>query len=335
MNRLLAILLFLTGQSAQAIIVFREDGRNLTPPADPTAAALWAAQGSWQGATGVAVSAHWFITAMHLGGSVGRFYDQGGKCYQVVQAAEIPHTDLALMRVDGTLPNWVELWDETGGTELKHEALLMGRGAARGQEILLADGFKPGWSWGDSDGKLSWGTNEIVEFFDAGPELGSLLVWSWDQGLGPDEGTLAAGDSGGGLFLKDAAGHWRLAGIQFDVDPSMGGKDTQYSRTADGKDPFWAAIHDGHHLWRGVLGEPYRSAAPLDDHPAPMWAGASRIAPHAELIRRIISPGSQVANDYPPRIIWSPRKLLALGGGLGGLSLLGLAWRFCGKRAHR
>ncbi len=297
---------------ARAIIVFREEGRNFGTPADPTLQKAWASHGHWQGGTGVCISPHWFITALHLGVNVGSFFDLNGKSYAAVESAGIPGTDLVLFRVEGEFPQWMELWDESSGSELKQPCFLMGRGAARGQEILLPNGTKPGWRWGESDGKLSWGTNQVEEYFAAGEDLGSLLVWSWDQAAGLDEGTLASGDSGGGLLLQDQAGNWRLAGIHFDVDPSVGGKETQYSFTASGTDSFWAAIHDGRQMWRGVLGETFREVGALQEHPSPMWCGATRIAPQAALIRSIIAPGSHLASAYPPRMVWGKHKLQSL-----------------------
>ena len=140
------------------------------------------------------------------------------------------------------------------------------------------------------------------------------------------KGHCPSGDSGGGLFLKDAAGHWRLAGIHFDVDPSVGGKETQYALTESGDDSFWAAIHDGRGLWRGLLGEKFRAMGQLEDHPAPMWSGATRIAPQATLIRSIIAPGSAEAAKYPPpRIIWGKHKILGVKI-TGGLLVLVLGW---------
>jgi hypothetical protein len=317
------------GPQARAIIVYNEDGRNLTSPDDAGLKACWDAHGSWQGATGVAVSPQWFLSALHVGKDTGRFFDLNGKSYQTIEAAAVPNTDLVLMKVDGTLPHWVELWDESCGAELKQSGVVIGRGCARGQEILLPNDAKPGWLWGESDGKLSWGRCELAEYFDTGPTLGSLLVWAWDRKQGADTGTLSAGDSGGGLFLKDAQGKWRLAGIHFDVDPSVGGKDTQYSKNASGADPFWACIQDGRGLWRGVLGEAYRPAHTLDDVAAPMWAGSSRVAPHAGLIRSIIAPGSTAASQYPPpAVIWGPHKLHALV--VAGFLCIGMAlrWRY-------
>lgn len=314
-------------QPLSAIIVFDEPGRQLEPPADAKMREGWNLHGAWQGATGVLVGRDWFLTVAHVGTHVGSFFDWNGHAYHTTEVVAVPHSDLLLYRVDETFPAWIELWDADCGREISHSALLLGRGCARGLPIQMKNLPSPGWLWGESDGRLSWGTCDVKEIFQAGADLGELLVWTWDRSGGPTTGTLSAGDSGGGLLLQDPQGTWRLAGLHFDVDPAVDGADTQYSFTEAG-DPFWAAIHDGRGLWRGVLGMSFKA---IDaDAPAPlsMWAGATRIAPHADFIRSVIAPGSRVGEGFRPAFHWSARKIAILLAGLVGLGglLLCIRW---------
>ena len=311
-------LLVLMISRAHGIIVFRDPGRQLEPPADVEMRRCWDLHGAWQGATGVLVAKDWFITAAHMGTRVGAFFDWGDRAYRTTEAIAVPNSDLMLFRVDGEFPDWVELWEESNGNEAERPALLIGRGCARGAQVELPGQPSPGWFWGESDGRLSWGQNEISHVFEGGETIGQLLVWTWDRG-GPDlEGTLGVGDSGGGVFLKDDQGRWRLAGIHFDVEPSVGGADTQYS-LSETDDLFWAAIHDGRSLWKGALGMPRKPVEVLADQPAPMWAGASRISPHASYIKSALAHALPVETRGTPYFPERSSLLVLAGAGVAGL----------------
>ena len=296
-------------QPAGAIILFTKEGRQLNPPSDPAMRRCWDAHGSWHGVTGITIAPNWFITVAHVGSHPGGFFELNGKSYHTAEVVAVPHTDLLLYRINGEFTNWVELWDDTCGQEIRRPTLLLGRGTARGAEISLPGFPSPGWLWGDSDGKLSWGTNEISEVLDAGPDLGPLLIWTWDRSAGETEGTLSSGDSGGGAFLRDNKGQWRLAGIHFDVDPSVGGGETHYAMDENGDHSFFAAVHDGRGLWRGIVGLPFTKLDPDAVKPIPMWAGSTRIQPHAKFIRDVIKPGSTFGSDFRPQTLLSLRKV--------------------------
>jgi hypothetical protein len=75
-----------------------------------------------------------------------------------------------------------------------------------------------GWRWGDGDRVQSWGENVVTEAFDAGPGYGRLLYFTFDANGGPNESHLSVGDSGGGVFVQNAAGQWKLAGTNWLVD---------------------------------------------------------------------------------------------------------------------
>jgi hypothetical protein len=324
------------GTVAWAIVDFSPEGRGLTPPQDETLQQAWKAHGQWKGATGVAIAPDWFITVAHLGSSLSGYFDLNGKSYRAKEVVEVPKSDLLLYRVEGLFSHWVELWDETHGSELGRNAILMGRGAARGELVQKSQGGAHGWLWGASDGQLSWGTNQVLERFDAGPNLGDILVWTWDQEIGGTEGTLSAGDSGGGLFLLDAIGQWRMAGIHFDVDPGVDGVDTQYSFTNDEDKLFWASIYDARGLWRGVFGETLRQINDAAEKPVPMYAGSTRLAPHVGFIRQVIQPGSKFGEQYRPRFRWTKRKIwfaIGLTVALSSLWFVG-RWKWMQRRSR-
>ena len=307
--------------SARAIIIFRDPGRQLEPPADEGMKRCWDLHGAWQGATGVIVARDWFITSAQMGSRVGGFFDWGGRAYRTTEVRTVPNSDLILYRIDGSFPDWVEFWDDSCGSEVERDALLFGRGCARGAALQLGAKASPGWLWGDSDGRLSWGQNEISHVFDAGESHGGLLVWTWDNGGNDLEGTLGVGDCGGGLFLRDDQGHWRLAGLHFNVDPSVDGAEIQYS-LSESSDPFWAAIHDARSMWKGSLGQSLRLVEVPADRPAPMWAGATRIAPHTVFIKSVLAHSlpSEAAQSSALRGHFNPRLLAGLVA--AGLALL-------------
>ena len=314
------ISIFVMISSAPAILIFRDPGRQLEPPADAEMKRCWDLHGAWQGATGVIVARDWFITSAHMGTRVGGFFDWGGRAYLTTEAAAVPNSDLMLYRIDGSFPAWVEFWDDSCGNEAERPALLIGRGCARGAALRIPAKDSPGWLWGDSDGRLSWGQNVISHVFDAGENHGGLLVWTWDKGGNDLEGTLGVGDRGGGVFLKDARGLWRLAGIHFDLDPSVGGADTQYS-LSENDDPFWAAIHDGRSLWKGTLGQPFKPVEVLADKPSPMWAGATRIAPHTAFLTSVIAQNRATHAAQSSSALGPFGKQFMAGIALAGLAL--------------
>ena len=65
----------------------------------------------------------------------------------------------------------------------------------------------------------SWGRNAVAGVSNGGAGRGELLRFSFNR-TGGDfyEAALSDGDSGGGVFLKDADGKWKLAGINFLVE---------------------------------------------------------------------------------------------------------------------
>jgi hypothetical protein len=112
--------------------------------------------------------------------------------------------------------------------------VIFGRGTPRGEPIFQ-NGQLKGWQWGEGDGVQSWGRNSIVGVVDGGSKRGDLLYLNFDQVGNAHEGTLSAGDSGGGVFVRQGS-RWKLVGINTSVDgPYAHGP---------GQSPFNAALFD-------------------------------------------------------------------------------------------
>ncbi len=205
---------------------------NTTAPTGPLADSGWQFQGLWQGyLSGTPISPSYFITAQHAGGVVGSEFVLGGFTYHTTAAFPHPTADLTIWQVDGTFPSYAPLY--TGSDEVGQSAMLFGRSAERGARVIVPgtspaelDGLR-GWNWGGASPALRWGQN-IVDEVLTDPDSGNkYLLAEFNYEGGPNEATLAGGDSGGGLFLFDA-GVWKLAGInvgveaEFRKDPGIG-----------------------------------------------------------------------------------------------------------------
>ncbi|HAV64949.1 MAG TPA: hypothetical protein DCY13_21580 [Verrucomicrobiales bacterium] len=205
---------------------------NTTAPAGNLAGSGWQYQGLWNGFLGTPVSSRHFITARHIGGSVGQTFSFNGASYTTT-AVHSNGTDLNIWEVAETFSTFAPLY--TGGNETGRDVVLFGRGTQRGAEVWV-DGELKGWQWGAADGALRWGENTVAGTY------GSLIRFTFDQSAGGNEVHLSTGDSGGAIFIEDG-GIWKLAGINYAVDGP-------WKLTVDGPS-FNAAIFDRGGLYRG------------------------------------------------------------------------------------
>lgn len=238
--------------TARAVVFIADvpTSHNTTAPAGPLADGGWDLQGSWGGLTGTPIAPNFFLTAKHAGGAVGSAFQLGGVNYTTVAQYPHPTADLQLWEISGSFPEYAAI--HTGADEVGKEALLFGRSPVRGDAVIVP-GTSPdelgglrGWQWGGSGHALRWGQNVIDQTYTT-PEGNHFLLAGFDYVGLSEEATLAAGDSGGGLFLEEG-GVWKLAGINvavvadFRTDPDvpasafsaifdMGGL---YVRTANG-----------------------------------------------------------------------------------------------------
>lgn len=227
-------------------LVFYSSGSttfNTTAPTGSLANSGWQFQGRWGSFLGTPVAPSFFLTAKHVGGSVGGVFSLNGVNYTTVAKVNHPVADLTLWRVSGTFPSYAPLY--TAANEVGKSLVVFGRSAARGAEVRVANASPSplrGWSWGSAgSGTVRWGQNTVDTVMPMGSA--EYIVAGFDRSGGVNEATLATGDSGGAVFIQDG-GTWKLAGINYAVQ-------ADFATTATGAS-FKAAIFDGGGLYWGA-----------------------------------------------------------------------------------
>ena len=237
--------------AAHAVIFFSTSDPNFNtePPADELAGRGWELQGSWSFFLGTPIGPRHFITAKHLGGVVGDKFSLNGIEYTTAAFFDDPDSDLRIWRIRESFPSYAQLYPRTD--ELGKDLVVFGRGTQRGDEVTVSSlfgGVAKGWLWGLADGRKRWGENQVGEVVSNGsnPRVrGGLLRAPFNSDAGPNEAHLSAGDSGGGLFVKDGP-TWKLAGVNFTVDGPYNTNETGAG--------FLAAIFDEGGLYKGGEG---------------------------------------------------------------------------------
>ncbi len=212
-----------------AVIVIDAGGfpsRNLSAPSGLLTDSGWQYQGNWGAFLGTPISPDCFITAAHINPDnpaapdrpdavLGNDFIFGGLPYKTISYDTAPNADLRIWHIQGTFPTYAPLY--TGSAEVGQNAVIFGRGVPASSNITVGANLK-GWGWTTSsyDGLRNWGTNTVVDAI-TDPSLGRFLVTLFDPVIGQNEGQLAFGDSGGGVFINDG-GTWKLAGLNYSVD---------------------------------------------------------------------------------------------------------------------
>lgn len=271
---------------------------NTTAPTGVLAGSGWQWVGTFNGFCGTPVGPSTFVTALHIGGTVGQPFEFGGRSYRTVAVEADTISDLRVWHVCGEFASWapLETVDVRAGTAI----VVFGKGTQRGTpvEVPHPDGVRlAGWKWGAYDGLLRWGTNQVAALYDNAQSGGRGLLFSadFDAGKGDNECTVSVGDSSGPVFVR-RGGAWRLAGINYAVD-------SPFSTTGTG-DGFSAAIFDGAGIY-------YKDDAGQWTQVPEGTVGASssfyctRIAPRASWITTVLAsapPRARVeaSDTWPP-----------------------------------
>jgi len=275
----------------RGIIVFGsgDPDRNTTAPSGALTGSGWQWQGRWQFALGTVIGPRQFITAKHLGGSLGDLFEFRGLHYRTLSVTNRPGTDLLVFTVAGRFGDFAPL--NTGTREAERPLMLFGRGGRRGEAV-------PGRGWwvGDYDGVQRWGTNTVKGVVPANlSPVGDLLVFDFSGTAGADEGIYSGGDSGSGAFLLDRDGVWKLAGVGYAVEGPY---------TADtNSPPRFGALFDTRGLWAGQPG----NQEWLPDAPAPTGTPAyvTRVSTHAAWLGLQVSaqrPAGEPVLESAPRL---------------------------------
>lgn len=220
--------------------------KNSTPPSGVLVDSGWQWQGYWGNFTGTPVGPHHFLTAKHAAGTVGGIFTFQGASYTTVARTVHPSADLAIWQVAEAFPSWARLYTATD--EVGKPFMVFGRGLKRGTEVNVT-GASPtalrGWRWGTSDGKLRWGENVVDAVVPASTGYPTELLYAaFDRQAGENEATIATGDSGGGVFIRDGT-LWKLAGINLATDG-------YFSLTGLANSWFNASIFDAGGLYLGA-----------------------------------------------------------------------------------
>jgi hypothetical protein len=308
----LAIAIAGSASRAHGVILYAKADRNTRPPHASLVNSGWQWQGHFGSFLGTPIASNYFITSGHVGGKPGQSFVFEGQAYTTTAFYDDPSSDLRIWKVDGDgFKNWAPVFKDE--TEVGRSCVLFGRGTQRGEEIWQ-NGELKGWQWGPGDGLQSWGRNSIVGVVDGGPQRGDLLTLNFDRFGNSHEGTLSAGDSGGGVFVKHGS-RWKLVGINTSVDGP-------YAHVA-GEEPFNGSLFDKGGMYVPRLNGGTTVADSTTDIPS--IAYVTRISTNMDWINNVlmgkVEPGGSLT-DHTSGGIPEPTGALITLTMLGGMTLL-------------
>lgn len=274
-------------------------GQNTSAPGGPLARSGWQYEGLWGGDfTATAIAPNYIVTSAHVG-AVGSSFVYQGTTYTATDKFLDPNApDLAIYKINGTLSSYAPIYSGSG--EQGSSMITFGRSGPPGTSTTTDGVSLNGWLWQSGTTTLSWGTN-VVSL--AGPIGGAqYLVWKFDRTLGPNTGALAAGDSGGGVFVQ-VGGVWYLAGVNYAADGAY--------NTHPGSAPgtrFFASLYDSRGLYFDGDTTPISGADPV-----PSQSYATRLS-------------TEIGFIYSVTGVSEPVSIVLMAAGLVGL--VPFAWRF-------
>ena len=267
--------------SMRAVILYGTDTAanptaNTTAPTGSLANSGWQYEGQFGSFLGTVIASNYFVTAKHIGGSVGDTFRFNNVTYTTTAVFPDPSSDLQVWQVSGTFPIHAPLYASAPGSEANLSLVVFGRGTQRGGPVFVGnDSHTGGWLWGSSDEVQRWGTNVVGEIVNDS-NFGPLVRAPFDNNAGPNEAHLSAGDSGGAVFVfNPATSQWELAGINLGVDGS-------FSTSSSGTNPFNAAMFDTTGLFV------QSGSIPWDPAPNPSAFYSTEIAAHRRFVESVV-----------------------------------------------
>jgi len=235
-------------RDASAVIIIGSTTGNTSAPSNSDLATRWNQVGNWGSYLGTPIATNFFMTAKHIGGTIGDSitFPDDSSSYQTVARVDDPSSDLSIWQISSAFPA-SKVVPMYSGTSFSANAPLtvFGRGVPRtGTAVTGArapNGTESkGWTWGSPSQTRSWGTNTLDGIANGG-SAGLQLAYDFDSNGGFDQGILSIGDSAGPVFIQQSS-QWRLAGINYAVGPIT------VRETAGGPD-ITAALYDSSGLY--------------------------------------------------------------------------------------
>jgi len=288
--------------AVQAVILFStgDPSANTTAPTGDLSGSGWQYEGYWGGFAGTPIAPNFFISAHHIG-QAGSVFTFQGVDYHLVPTGdsnnpyvnfEDPFSDLIIWQVMETFPTFAPLYST--GDEVGKHLVVIGHGTERGTDVTI-NGTLRGWNWGQPDGAQRWGEN-IVSQIVPDPDLRAFLYATFDQNGLPSEAHLSAGDSGGGVFLQDNNGVWKLAAINYGVDGP-------FYTDASGDGQFLAALFDARDLYYQDQTNPPHYTLISGTDPVPTGFYSTRISSCLDWIYSAIDPTGDADGNGIPNLL--------------------------------
>jgi hypothetical protein len=250
---------------------------NTTAPEGALAGSGWQYEGQWGSFLGTPIASQYFITAKHVGGSVGDTFTYQGASYRTTAYYPDSQTDLAIWKVAADFPDFAPLY--TGSDEVGKDLVVIGRGTQRGAEYTLGS-TALGWKYGPADHVQRWGENVVSGVANLGTGLGQGLVADFDSAGLPNEAQLSGGDSGGAVFIQEN-GVWKLAGINYGV--------LSVSENSSGTPSFSAALYDVRGLYVKSSGA-WQQVPATEPSEIPSFFAATRVSSRLDWIDMVAVP---------------------------------------------
>ena len=206
---------------------------NTSAPTGAYADSGWQWEGLVGSYLGTAIAPNYFITAKHLAVNTNWTFTYQSQTYSIAAVTNSPTSDLTVCRVNGTFSSYAPLY--MGSDEVGKEAVVFGRGTDRGAAVTNLSLQLGGWQWGAPNATERWGVNVLSDAGVSGTN--PYLAADFNASGTSNECMLSVGDSGGGLFLQDG-GVWKLAGINWAVDPAL------FNTAASDSGSYYAAMFD-------------------------------------------------------------------------------------------